>query len=246
MENPILRSILFSLLIWGSSLLVPHHLYAQTVTTFTDVTTQAGLPGFSHLNSSWCVAWGDYDGDGFIDLITLGHVQDITTSITQMWHNNGNGTFTEVTSQVGLANEDGDCHSAVWADYNNDGLLDLFIGKGTEKSDSIDYDELWINNGDGTFTNMAHSAGVESLGHRNRGSGAIDYNNDSFLDLFVTSFQRPSGGGENLLYRNNGDLTFTDIAAAAGLQRPLIQNRTAAWADYDGDGLIDVFITQSD
>src|SRR5206468_5777169 len=173
MANAILRGVLSSLLVWGSSFLVPHYLYAQGTTTFTDVTSQAGLPGFGELNSSWCVSWGDYDGDGFIDLITLGHVQDITGSISQMWHNNGDGTFTDVTSQVGMNHSNGDCHSAVWADYDNDGLLDLFVGKGTEKTDPIDYDELWHNNGNGTFTNIAHSAGVESLGHRNRGAGAM-------------------------------------------------------------------------
>jgi hypothetical protein len=108
MANPILRAILSSLLIWGSSLLVPHYLYAQGTVTFTDVTTQAGLPGFSELNSSWCVAWGDYDGDGFIDLITLGHIQDLTGSISQLWHNNGDGTFTDVTTQVGLDPHNGD------------------------------------------------------------------------------------------------------------------------------------------
>jgi enediyne biosynthesis protein E4 len=244
MANTILRRILSLLLISGSSLLVPHHLYAQT--TFTDVTLQAGFPGVAELNSSWCVSWADYDGDGFIDIITLGHVQNLTGSISQLWHNNGDGTFTDVTFQAGMDHSNGDAHGAVWADYDNDGLLDLFVAKGTMKTNAIDYDELWKNNGDGTFTNIAHSAGVESLGHRNRGAAAIDYNTDSFLDIFDTSFQRPTGGGENLFYRSNGDLTFTDVAAAAGLQRPDIQNRTCAWADYDGDGLLDVFITQSD
>lgn len=217
-------------------------------TTFTDVTTQAGLSGCPtcQLNSSWCVAWADYDGDGFIDLITLGHIQNLTGSISQLWHNNGDGTFTDVTSQAGLDPHNGDAHGAVWADFDNDGLLDLFVAKGTMKTDPVNNDDLWHSNGDGTFTNIADSAGVQSGGHRNRGAGAVDYDNDSFLDIFVTSFQRPTNGGRNLLYRNNGDLTFTDVAEAAGLQRPDITNRASAWADYDGDGLIDVFITQID
>src|SRR5436309_15583925 len=120
MANMILKRVLCSLLIWGSSLLVPHHLYAQTVTTFTDVTTQAGLPGFGELNSSWAVSWADYDGDGFIDLITLGHVQDITGSISQLWHNNGDGTFIDVTTQAGLDPHNGDAHGAVWGDFDNE------------------------------------------------------------------------------------------------------------------------------
>jgi enediyne biosynthesis protein E4 len=245
MANTILR-ILALLLIWGSSLLVPHYLYAQSTTTFTDVTLEAGLPGFGELNSSWCVSWGDYDGDGFIDIITLGHVQDLTGSISQLWHNNGDGTFTDLTSQAGLDPHNGDAHGAVWADFDSDGLLDLFVSKGTIKNNVIDYDDLWHNNGDGTFTNINGSAGVEGLGHRNRGSAAVDYDNDSFLDILVTSFQRPSGGGENLLFHNNGNLTFTDVAAASGLLRPDIENRMACWADFNGDGLIDVFITQID
>ena len=256
MANPILRAILFSLLICGSSLLIPHHLYAQappasatTVTTFTDVTTQAGFSGCPtcQLNSSWAHAWADYDGDGFIDIITLGHVQNLTGSISQLWHNNGDGTFTDVTSQAALDPHNGDAHGAVWADFDNDGRLDLFVSKGTLKTDPVDYDDLWHNNGDGTFTNIAHSARVGSIGHRNRGAGAVDYDNDSFLDIFATSFIRPTGPGlPNLFYRNNGDLTFTDVAAAAGLARSGIVNRTATWADFDGDGLIDVFITQID
>ena len=98
MANPILRRILSLVLIWGSSLLVPHYLYAQstteTVTTFTDVTAAAGFSGCPtcQLNSTWCAAWADYDGDGYVDVITLGHIQDLTNSISQLWHNNGNGT----------------------------------------------------------------------------------------------------------------------------------------------------------
>ena len=107
------------------------------------------------------------------------------------------------------------------------------------------YDQLWHNNGDGTFTNIAHSAGVESP-NKNRGVVAVDYNNDSYVDLLVTSFQLPSSDRPNLFYRNNGDLTFTDVAAEAGLARPFTENRTAAWSDFDGDGLLDVFIAQTD
>ena len=219
------------------------------MTTFTDVSTAAGFSGCPtcQLNSSWAHAWADYDGDGFIDIITLGHVPQITNSISQIWHNNGDGTFTDVSAQVGFdSHSNGDAHSAVWADFDNDGLLDLFIGKGTVKTDPVNYDDLWHNNGDGTFTNIAHSAGVESLGHRHRGAGAVDYDNDSYLDIFAAAYHRPQGGLPNTLYHNNGDLTFTDVAALAGIDRPNLENRTAAWSDFDGDGLLDVFITRID
>ena len=254
MTNPILRTTLSSLLILGSSLLVSHHLYAQTparapaaVTTFTDVSTQAGFSGCPtcQLNSSWSHAWADYDGDGYVDIITLGHVQPRSGSISQVWHNNSDGTFTDVTSQVGLVPHDADCdHGVVWADFDNDGHPDFFVSK--EKwTAPPKYDRLWHNNGDGTFTNIADSAGVESP-DKNRGAYAVDYDNDSYLDLFVASFQFPSNARPNHFYHNNGNLTFTDVAAEAGLARPYIENRTAAWADYDGDGLLDVFIAHTD
>jgi hypothetical protein len=256
MTNPILRAILSSLLILGSSLLVSNHLYAEMpasatapLATFTDVTTAAGFSGCPtcQLNSTWAHAWADYDGDGYVDIITLGHVQSLTGSISQLWHNNGDGTFTDVTSQVGMSHEDGDAHSAVWADFDNDGHLDLFVDKGTVKTNPENYDELWHNNGDGTFTNIAASAGVLGIPRRNRGGGTVDYDNDGFLDIYATSFLRPQDAQtSNLLYHNNGNLTFTDVAAAAGLDRAHDANRTAAWADFDGDGLMDVFITLYD
>src|SRR6266536_2771498 len=149
MANAILRAILFSLLIGGSSLLVPHHLSAQTpasapatVTTFTDVTAAAGFSGCPtcQLNSTWAHAWADYDGEGYVDIITLGHIQNLTNSISQVWHNNGDGTFTDVTYDAGLDLHDGDAHGAVWADFDNDGRLDLFVSKGTMKNELIDYD----------------------------------------------------------------------------------------------------------
>ena len=213
-----------------------------TALTFTDVSTAAGFFG---LNSSWCAAWGDYDNDGNLDVMTLGHNQANTGSISQLWHSNGDGTFTDVTTQAGLNPHNGDAHGVVWGDFDSDGKLDLHISKGSTKiHNSNNFNELWHNNGNGTFTNIAASAGVTALGHRTRGSYGVDYDGDSELDIFATSFARPSGGGTNLLFHNNGDLTFTDMAMQAGLTRPGIENRTSAWADYNGDGFLDVFITR--
>jgi len=205
--------------------------------TFTDVSVEAGFFGN---NSSWAAAWGDYDNDGNADVMTLGHVQDLTNSISQLWHNNGDGTFTDVTIPAGLNPNNGDAHGAVWADFDKDGYLDLYISKGTPKADPNNYNELWRNNGDNTFTNVASSSRVTGRSHRNRGSYAIDYNLDSELDIFATSFDTP-----NLLYRNDGGLQFVDVAEEAGLLRGDIENRTAAWADFDKDGFMDVLITKS-
>jgi len=205
--------------------------------TFTDVSVQAGFFGN---NSSWAAAWGDYDNDGNVDVMTLGHVQSLTNSISQLWHNNGDGTFTDVTTQAGLNPHNGDAHGALWSDIDSDGYLDLYVSKGTPKADPNNYNELWRNNGDGTFTNIASSSHVTGRSHRTRGAYAVDYDLDSDLDIFDTSFDTP-----NLLYRNDGGLQFIDVAEEAGLQRSDIENRTAAWADFDDDGFMDVLITRS-
>src|SRR5262249_9563414 len=129
---------------------------------------------------------------------------------------------------------------AVWSDFDGDGHVDLYISKGTQKADPNNYNELWKNNGDDTFANVAASSRVTGRSHRNRGAYAVDYDRDSDLDIFAASFETP-----HLLYRNEGGLQFTDVAEEAGLQRSDIENRTAAWADFDGDGFIDVLITKS-
>src|SRR5205085_6896406 len=131
-----------------------------------------------------------------------------------------------------------------WGDLDSDGDLDLYVAKGTVKDLRVNYNELWTNNGDGTFTNVASSSGVTGIGCHNRGAGLVDYDRDSDLDIFVPSFFKHGGGGPNLFYRNDGGLLFTDVAAQAGLERSGIENRTAAWADFDGDGFPDVFIAK--
>ena len=205
--------------------------------TCTDVSEAAGI--FEY-NLSWGAAWGDYDRDGYIDVMTVGHLG----SICQLWHNNGDGTFTDVTTAAGLLTADGDAHGPSWADLDNDGDLDLYVAKGTLKEDKpINYNDLWRNNGDGTFTNIAVSSGVTGIGSRSRGPYAVDYDNDGDLDLFVPSNFKQGLGEPNLLYRNDGDFQFTDVATEAGIARVGIDNWAAAWADYDRDGLIDFFIT---
>ena len=209
--------------------------------TFTDVSVQAGV---SENNCSWGAAWADYDNDGYVDVMTVGHLLHPHVSICQLWHNNGDETFTDVTFQGGLQHLGGDSHGAVWGDLDGDGDLDLYVSKGTAKDLPVNYNELWRNNGDRTFTNVAPTSGVTGIGCHNRGAYAVDYDRDSDLDIFVTSFFKHGSGGPNLFYRNDGGLQFTDVAEEAGLQRSGIENRTAAWADFDGDGLLDVFIAK--
>jgi hypothetical protein len=117
---------------------------AGAALTFTDVSEAAGI--FEY-NLSWGAAWGDYDQDGYIDVMTVGH---LSGGICQLWHNNGNGTFTDVTIAAGMLKDDGDAHGPSWSDLDNDGDLDLYVAKGTLKDKPTDYSDLWRNNGDGT------------------------------------------------------------------------------------------------
>ncbi|MGH9402675.1 MAG: CRTAC1 family protein [Terriglobia bacterium] len=132
----------------------------------------------------------------------------------------------------------------VWFDYNNDGYVDLYIVNGSDLKYMLNpslsgprpRNYLYRNNGDGTFTDVTHEAGVEGKGW---GCGAVaaDYNNDGFVDLFVYNF------GPNILYRNNGNGTFTDVTPQAGLAGDNIWSGGAAFGDYDNDGFLDLYVS---
>lgn len=130
-------------------------------------------------------------------------------------------------------------------DYNNDGLLDIFFTNGAaipslEKTNPGYYNRLFRNNGDGTFTDVTESAGLQGIGY-SMGVAAGDYNNDGFVDLYVT------GVNANQLFRNNGDGTFTDVTDKAGVSGRVPELGkpwavTAGWLDYDNDGRLDLFV----
>jgi hypothetical protein len=206
---------------------------------FEDATTAAGFYG---LNSSWGSAWADMDNDGDLDVITIGHVQPLTGSISQLWRNDGDGTFTDVTLEVGYLHENGDAHGVVWGDFDNDGDQDFYVVKGSLKTSPEHEHDLMLNNGDGTFTNIADAAGVLGIGHRGRGANAIDFDIDGDLEIFFAGFSRDSYDKGNMLFRNDGDMNFVDVAPEAGIARDDDQNRTASWADYNGDGLPDLLV----
>jgi tetratricopeptide (TPR) repeat protein len=192
--------------------------------TFTDRTAQAGLADqLSGLN----LIQADYDNDGCLDIFVLRGAWEFSER-PSLLHNNCNGTFTDVTKQAGLdvANQS---QAATWADIDNDGYLDLFIGNEGHPS------HLYRNNGNGTFEDISHKAGVDRTAYT-KGVVAADYDNDGFIDFYVSNLD-----GNNYLYHNNHNGTFTDVAEKAGVQKPL-QSFPAWFFDYDNDGWPDIFV----
>ena len=194
--------------------------------TFSDRTVQAGLADqLGGLN----LVQVDYNNDGCMDLLVLRGGWEFPMR-KSLLRNNCNGTFTDVTDQSGLGATVTETNSAVWADIDNDGYLDLFIAN--EKSPS----QLFRNRGDGTFEDISHAAGIDQTAY-SKGVTAADYDNDGYVDFYVSNLDGP-----NYLYHNNLDNTFTEIAKQAGVQAP--GTGFATWFfDYDNDGWPDLFVT---
>jgi len=187
------------------------------------------------------VSFADYDNDGWMDVVVGGN-----GSPDALYHNNHDGTFSEVTTAAGL-NPGPNTQGLAWGDYDNDGLLDLYVSRGTGNGGGIQSNSLYHNNGDGTFADVGDLAQVND----NTPTFAAvwgDYDNDGFLDLFVArpGMTEIGVGNANLLYHNNGDGTFTDVAAQEGvaLEDDLITSahKLAAWGDYNDDGFLDLAV----
>ena len=212
------------------------------------------------------IALFDYDGDGLLDIYLVNGAEMPSLVKTgpkyynRLYHNNGNGTFTDVTERAGVAGAGYGMGVAV-GDYDNDGRPDLFLA-------NVNGNQLFHNNGDGTFTDVTAKAGLSGATHNGRkmwsiSAGWFDYNRDGLLDLFVVNYvdwdprYEPACVGlngrgychpgsfaplPNTLYRNNGDGTFTDVSAETGISALLGKGMGVAFADYDGDGWPDVFV----
>jgi hypothetical protein len=176
----------------------------------------------------WACAWADYDNDGFLDLL----VAKADAQRNQLWHNNGNGSFTRITAGP-VASDNSVASAALWADYDNDGFQDLVI-----LNNGIGHNYLYHNQRDGTFSRVLTN--VVALDKWIAQSGAwADYDNDGFQDLFATDY----AGKRNRLYHNNGDGTFTSIDSGPMLlPTPGSSPFGCAWGDYDNDGYLDLIV----
>ena len=213
------------------------------------------------------VALFDYDNDGLLDIFFTNGAAIPSLEKTgpaywnRLFHNNGDGTFTDVTEKAGLQGNGYSMGVAV-GDYDNDGFVDLYIT-------GVNSNQLFHNNGNGTFTDVTAKAGVGGniprLGKAwSVAAGWFDYNNDGRLDLFVVNYLNYSIataklcvqqghpaycspvdflGTPDILYRNNGDGTFTDVSEQAHISTYVGKGMGLAFADYDDDGFTDIFVS---
>src|SRR5437879_2268171 len=226
--------------------------------TFTDVTERAGVaaPGWSS-----SAVWFDYDNDGRLDLFVCQFVE-FSKSLNKscgpgeegkhgyciprlyqpmpswLFHNNGDGTFTDVSKASGIGKYPGKAWGAVATDVNNDGLLDLFVGNDTVPN------FLFKNVGQGRFEEIATQAGVaySADGRARSGMGvdSADFNEDGWMDLFVANIDREMFS----IYQNNHDETFDDLAGPTGIGAAtrLMSGWGLKFFDYDNDGNLDLFL----
>ncbi|MGE5734371.1 MAG: CRTAC1 family protein [Acidobacteriota bacterium] len=235
-----------------------NRLYHQSSNgTFTDVTEKAGLTGIPQDHYDMGVAVGDYDNDGFEDMYVTGFGGNT------LYHNNGDGTFTDVTKKAGVA-ASGWNTSAGFLDYDNDGKLDLFVTRyvdwtfktnrycGEEKPGYRAYCHpdnyegvtsiLYHNDGNGTFTDVSEKAGIAKSIGKGLGVSFADYDGDGFTDIFVAN-----DSVQCFLFHNNGNGTFSEVGLFKGVgyneDGKTFAGMGTDFSDYDNDGLPDVIVT---
>jgi hypothetical protein len=213
------------------------------------------------------VAVFDYDNDGLLDIFftngaAIPSLEKSDPSYSnRLFRNKGDGTFTDVTEKAGVQGI-GYSMGVAAGDYDNDGFVDLYVT-------GVNRNQLLHNNGDGTFTDVTEKAGVGGIVPKvgkawSVAAGWFDYNNDGRLDLFVVNYLnynvktatlcvqqgRPAYcspldflGTPNILYRNNGDGTFTDVSEPSNISKYVGKGMGLAFADYDNDGFTDIFVS---
>lgn len=204
---------------------------------FEDRTTKSGLD--QQLGSLNLVG-ADYDNDGDTDILVLrgAWMEDLGRIRNSLMRNNGDGTFTDVTRDAGMADPAMPTQAAVWSDFDGDGWLDLYVGN--ESRGGVGHgghfpSQLFRNNRDGTFTDIAGQSGVTN-DRFCKSVAAGDFDNDGDSDLYVSNL------GPNRLYRNNGDGTFVDVAEELDLTHPAGRSFAAWFFDYNNDGWLDLFV----
>ena len=238
---------------------------------FTDITAKAGVK-FVHYRGNKGIAMirevfgpgvcvGDFDGDGWQDIYFVNGRDLYGRGIkvrNALYHNNGNGTFIDVTQSAGVPGT-GYGMGCVWGDYDNDGFPDLYVTQ-------FGRNAFYRNNSNGTFTDVTDKAGVAGVAAGavfHSGATFLDYDRDGNLDLYVGSYVKLNAesplhctvvdvltscppivykGSPAVLYHSNGDGTFTDVTAAAGIYQPEGKNLSVAAVDYDDDGWPDIFV----
>lgn len=213
----------------------PLHLFEnQGEGRFQDRSSAAGLDGlFGGLN----MVQADFDNDGFVDVFVLrgAWLGPSGCHPNSLLRNNGDGTFLDITRMAGLADVHCPTQTAAWADIDLDGDLDLFVGNETLGDNKYPC-QLFRNNGNGTFTDIASTAGVLNLRYT-KGASFGDFDGDRDPDLYVSNL-----GAANRLYRNEGGGRFVDVASAAGVEGPERSFPTWFW-DYDNDGALDLYVS---
>jgi len=200
--------------------------------TFTERTEEAGLKGLcGGLNMNQA----DYDNDGDLDILVLRGAWRTETGCipNSLLRNDGKGNFRDVTFDAGLGTVHLPTQTAAWADFDNDGDLDLYIGN------EADHCQLFENQDDGTFKDVSESSGVKNERFA-KGVVCGDFNGDRFPDLYVSNLGQP-----NRLYINNTDGTFNDRGTQLGVTRPLKSFPVWAW-DYNNDGILDLYVPSYD
>ncbi|MBX2870626.1 MAG: VCBS repeat-containing protein [Saprospiraceae bacterium] len=188
---------------------------------FVDVSSGLDLFAFGGVQG---IAVGDYNNDGFDDLYVSADV-----GRNKLFQNNGDGSFSEVASSLGL-DIAAKSKSAIWGDINNDGYPDLYL------ANLISNDQLFLNQGDGTFRDITSQAGIENLANPSSVNMA-DVNNDGFLDIYVSNL-----AAENILYLNQKDLSFQNYTQQSGAT-DTGSSMGSIFFDYDKDGDQDLFLT---
>jgi enediyne biosynthesis protein E4 len=228
---------------------------------FVDVTLESGLSGAGIKGYPQGVAVGDYDNDGYVDVLVTNYGDNV------LYHNDGNGHFTDVTARAGVAMPSHPLKaSAAWLDYDNDGWLDLFVTHYFQWTFAEDKD-VWCgrqqgghriycdpdvfkplpnvllrNNRDGTFTDVSEQVGLNQYLGKGMGVAVADFDGNGRMDVFVTNDRVP-----HFLYRNDADGKFREVAFEAGVAAnesgAMVSGMGCDFKDFDGDGWPDIFLS---